>query len=86
MDEAEKLVGRHDDHDAEDDQHGECTGDADDFCLHGSADKYLETRAEQSAHHVHEYDGGEEDVYKRQDLACRLRKCWTPRNPSMNAN
>ena len=62
MDEAEKLVGRHDDHDAEDDQHGECTGDADDFCLHGSADKYLETCAEQSAHYVHEDDGGEESA------------------------
>ena len=57
-----EFVGRHDDHDAEDDQHGECTGDADDFCLHGSADKYLETRAEQSSHHVHEDDGGEESA------------------------
>ena len=55
-----EFVGRHDDHDAEDDQHGECTGDANDFCLHGSADKYLETRAEQSSHHVHEDDGGKE--------------------------
>ena len=55
-----EFVGRHDDHDAEDDQHGECTGDANDFCLHGSADKYLATRAEQSSHHVHEDDGGKE--------------------------
>ena len=62
MNKGKEFVGRHNDHDAEDDQHGECTGDADDFCLHGSADKYLETRAEQSAHYVHEYDGGEESA------------------------
>ena len=62
VNQGKELVGRHDDHNAEDDEHGERAGDADDFGLHGSTDKHLKARAEHPAYHVHEDDGGEESA------------------------
>ena len=60
MDEGEELVGRHDDDDAEDDQHGERAGNAENFGLRGSGDEHLKAGSEKSAEDVHENDGGKE--------------------------
>ena len=49
---------------------------ADDFGLHGSADKDFKARAEQAAHHVHQDDGGEEsaDHERRTDKDAEQKK------------
>ena len=60
MNEGEELVGRHDDDDAEDDQHGERAGNAENFGLRGSGDEHLKAGSEKSAEDVHENDGGKE--------------------------
>ena len=60
MDEREELVGRHDDHDAEDDEHGERAGNADDLGLGGSGNEHFKAGPEQTAHAVHEDDGRKE--------------------------
>lgn len=67
MDEGEELVGRHDDDDAEDDQHGERAGNAENFGLRGSGDEHLKAGSEKSAEDVHENDGGKESRHPSEE-------------------
>ena len=58
VNEGKKLVGRHDDNNAKDNQHGERACYADYSGLCGSGNEQLKTRPDKSAQHIHQENGG----------------------------
>ena len=63
VDERKELVGHHDDHDAQDDEHGDGAGEANDFGLRGSGNEHLKARPDHTAKDVEQNHGGEESSH-----------------------